>query len=148
MESAGSYKQYQRNQIEMASQKQLILMLYDGAIKFLRLAKEGIEEQNLELAHNALIRSQAIVLELLTGLNPDSGKVSEGLSSLYDYFYQRLVEANKEKDTEIIDEIIPYLQDLRGVWEQLEEEEENKKPQMVKEKPTKEELSERISLRG
>lgn len=142
MESAGSLKQYQRNQIEMASQKQLILMLYDGAIKFLRLAKEGIEQQNLELAHNALLRSQAIILELLSGLNPDSGKIAEGLAALYDYFYQRLVEANKAKDSEIIDEIIPFLQDLRGVWDQIQEEKMAGDTQQEMKRP------EKISLRG
>lgn len=142
MESAGSLKQYQRNQIEMASQKQLILMLYDGAIKFLRLAKEGIENNDLELAHNSLLRSQAIILELLSGLNPESGKITEGLAALYDYFFQRLVEANKAKDTEIIDEVIPYLQDLRGVWDQIQEE---KKTEDVQ--PETEKL-EKIRLRG
>lgn len=142
MGNQSSYRQYQRTQIETASQKQLILMLYDGAIRFLHTAKEGIAREDLELAHNALIRSQAIILELLSGLNQDSGEITQGLTALYDYFYQRLVEANRSKDTDIIDEVIPYLQELREVWAQIKEGGQNGE--------TKEEerVSEKISLRG
>lgn len=142
MVNRDSYKKYQRTQIETASQKQLILMLYDGAIRFLHLAKEGMAKEDLELAHNALIRSQAIILELLAGLNQDSGEITEGLTALYEYFYQRLVEANRNKDPEIVDEVLPFLQDLRGVWAQINEGNQNG------ETGVDEKIPEKISLRG
>lgn len=148
MVTTNSYKQYQRTTIETASQKQLIIMLYDGAIRFLRVAKEGIEEKDLELAHNALIRSQAIVLELLSGLNPETGEIAEGLAALYQYFLQRLVEANKDKDQKIIDEVLSFLVDLRDVWDQIND--EKKTPPQPKKTLHKEEqrIHQKISLQA
>lgn len=143
MANPDSYRQYQKTQIETASQKQLILMLYDGAIRFLRLAKESMAEGDLETTHNALIRTQAIILELLSGLNQDSGEITGKLAALYDYFYQRLIEANRDKNSEIVDEVINFLQELRDVWAQVKEERQNGKTSEKTAIP----VPEKISLR-
>ena len=68
-------KDYQAMQVLSAKPEKLILMLYDGALRFMKTGIEGIEEKNLEKAHNNLIRAQRIFIELMTCLDFKKGGV-------------------------------------------------------------------------
>ncbi len=109
------YEKYREQQVNTATPDKLLIMLYDGAIRFCNQARIAIGSKNLEQAHVNLTKAQNIIIELMTTLNMDY-EISQNLYSLYDYLYNRLVEANMKKDTAIIDEVIDFLTDLRKTW--------------------------------
>ncbi len=113
------YSNYKEVDIETASGLKLVIMLYSGAIKFLNIAKSGISEKRLDVANNNIIKAQDIVSELVSSLNFEAGEIAHNLYSLYIYMNRRLMEANIEKNTEIINEIIKLLNSLKSAWEEL-----------------------------
>lgn len=121
------YSAYERVNVETADQRQLIMMLYDGAIRFLQKANTAMEANDVESAHNYLIRSRQIISELLSTLRPEkSGKIGENLYQLYTYLFNRLVEANLTKDSTIVDEVIRLLGTLREGWAGIKQQPETK----------------------
>lgn len=110
------YNQYRQTSIETASPEKLLIMLYDGAIKFLNQAKTGMTEGNIETTNNALLKTQNIIDELMISLNMDMGEIAQSLYNLYDYFKRRLIEANTKKDINMLDEVLNYLTELRSAW--------------------------------
>lgn len=114
------YQTYQKTQVETASQGKLILMLFDGAIKFTRSALQGIEEKNYEKTNTFLMKTQAIISELMLSLDKDAGgEIAQNLYSLYDYMYWRLANANLKKDPEMVKEVLDMLTDFRQTWEEV-----------------------------
>ncbi|NLY53579.1 MAG: flagellar export chaperone FliS [Firmicutes bacterium] len=110
------YAKYRQTQVQTAAPEQLILMLYDGAIKFSLLAKESIEKKDMVAANSALIRVQDIISELQFAVNEDAGEIAQQLALLYDYMYRRAIDANLSKDVAIIDELVGMVRDLRSTW--------------------------------
>lgn len=98
-----------------ASPGELILMLYDGAIKFIKQAKMHIENRDIEKAHGAILRAQDIVAELMADLNLDY-EISHQLASLYDFINYCLVQANIKKDKNLLDQCLELLVELRETW--------------------------------
>ncbi|HAA24497.1 MAG TPA: flagellar export chaperone FliS [Ruminiclostridium sp.] len=111
------YNQYRKNSVLTAQPEELTLMLYNGLIKFIMKAQHSISENDLQEAHNNLIKSQNILIELISSLDK-SYEISTSLSLLYDYMYRRLVEANVKKSAEILDEVLDLSKQLRDTWEQ------------------------------
>jgi len=112
-------REYLKTQIQTASREQLVLMLYDGAIRFSEQARDLVVAKDYEEAHNLLIRAQNIVLELLYALDRKTGgEVADNLASLYTYCYNRLIEANVHHLPERIDESTSVLRGLREAWAQ------------------------------
>jgi flagellar secretion chaperone FliS len=110
---------YLKEQLETASPEQILLMLYDGAIKFLRIAKNAMAAKDLEKCHNHLIKTQNILTELMTSLNFElGGEVARNLYKLYDYYIWSLVQANIHKDPKPVDEVLEHLKGLKQTWEQ------------------------------
>lgn len=120
MHHAYAKQAYQNNQVNTAPQKKLIIMLYDGAIKNLKLSKLAIEEKDIEKTNKYLIKAQDIIMELMTTLNLESGgEVAENLYQLYDYMYTKLIRANIDKDINSIIEVEKYMKELRDTWAQI-----------------------------
>jgi flagellar protein FliS len=112
-------REYLKTQVQTASREQLVLMLYDGAIRFSEQARDRITAEDYEEAHNFLIRAQNIVLELLYALDRKTGgEVADNLASLYTYCYNRLVEANVHHLPEKVEESNSVLRGLREAWAQ------------------------------
>lgn len=107
---------YQQNEVMTASRSKLLIMLYDGAIKFSRFSKVSIDEGNIENTNKYLCKVQDIISELMISLNMDY-EISKSLYSLYDYMKYRLIQANIKKDKEMIDEVIGMLTELKETWE-------------------------------
>ncbi|WP_408955698.1 flagellar export chaperone FliS [Natroniella sp. ANB-PHB2] len=104
------------------SQAELLLMLYNGAIKFSQTAKEDFYQKKFEDANQKLNRVQAIINELSSTLDMENGgEIAENLNNLYEYMNRRLIQANIRKDTEIIEEVIGLLMDLKEGWEEAQE---------------------------
>lgn len=110
------YAQYRQTQVQTAAPEQLILMLYDGVIRFCLQGKECIEKRDVSGANVALIRVQDIIGELQFSVNDEAGEIAQQLSLLYDYLYRRALDANLAKDVAIIDEIVNMVRDLRSTW--------------------------------
>ncbi len=112
-------KQYQTNQIQTASPEKILIMLYDGAIQFLNKAKKEIENKNIQEVHNNIVGAQKIVSEFMNSLDVEiGGETAVNLYNLYEYMHFRLVQANMKKDSEIIDEVLIHLKDLKATWEE------------------------------
>ena len=116
-------KQYRQVQIKTANKGNLILLLYRGAIKFMKKAIEQLESKDLEGKGNSLMRAQDIVLELMYSLDDkmlgERNPLAVNLQSLYLYAYRRLVYANVHMDVEPIEEVIALLQNLQDAWEKV-----------------------------
>jgi flagellar protein FliS len=112
-------KQYKTHEIQTSSPEEILILLYDGAIRFLRIAKKGLEEKNIEKTHNNLIKAQRIISEFMLSLDMEiGGEVAKNLYNLYDYLHYRLVEANLKKDPEMVDEVLEHLRSLKQTWEE------------------------------
>lgn len=114
----GVYQAYRTTQVQTASPADLLLLLYDGAIKWCRQAEIHLDNGDREEAHKALLRSQDIIDELMVSLDHSAGPIAEGLSQLYDYMRWRLIEANIQKNKEPIAEVVKMLEELRETWDQ------------------------------
>lgn len=112
-----AYNQYKQNSIYTSTPEELTLMLYNGVIKFIMLAQSGIADKDIEKAANSFVRAQDIVLYFRATLDMKY-EVSQGLDALYEYMYNRLVEANIKKDQEIVTEILDMAKELRDTWAQ------------------------------
>jgi flagellar protein FliS len=114
------YDQYKQTEINTANQGKLIVMLYDGAIKFLNIAVENMNPETYDVVNNNILKTQDIITELLLSLNTkEGGEISTSLFNLYIYFKKKLLEANIEKNSNIIKEIINHLKELRDAWDKI-----------------------------
>lgn len=113
-----AYQQYQQNYILSAPPEKLVVLLCEGALKFVRLAKKAMEEKDYAGANSYIIRAEDIVMELNESLDMDY-EISKNLRSLYNFIYQKLIEANIKKDPAAISEIEPLLEDLKETWQRV-----------------------------
>ncbi|MFN8614858.1 MAG: flagellar export chaperone FliS [Vampirovibrionales bacterium] len=118
-QAAALAKQYKSTEITTASPEELLIMLYDGAIRFLKIAKKAMLAKDIEKTHNHLIKAQRILSEFMLTLDMEAGgDIAKNLYALYEYLHFRLVHANIKKDTAAIDEVIGHLEPLKKTWEQ------------------------------
>ena len=113
--------QYRQNQVLTATPQQLVLMLYDRALRDLRLTLEAIEQKDVSEANKLLQHVEDILGELLLSLDIDlpasaGGSIAVDLGRLYDYYILRCREANMAKDQGIVQELIKHIGDLRETW--------------------------------
>ena len=121
---------YKKASVNTLDQNKLIIMLYDGAIKNANFAVEYMKSGEIEKVHDSLIKTKNIVTELLATLNMENGgEIAKNLKSLYSYMFSLLIEANMEKKSEPVLNVIDLLKELRGAWVQIRE---KKKPEEKK----------------
>ena len=121
---------YKKASVNTLDQNKLIIMLYDGAIKNANFAVEYMKSGEIEKVHDCLIKTKNIVTELLATLNMENGgEIAKNLKSLYSYMFSLLIEANMEKKSEPVLNVIDLLKELRGAWVQIRE---KKKPEEKK----------------
>lgn len=109
---------YQRNAIMTATPAELTLMLYEGAIKFCNIAIVAIEKKDIEKANANIKKAQAIINELRVTLD-HKYSVWEDFERVYDYIARRLLEANLQKDIEIIEDALKYIREMRDAWKEV-----------------------------
>ena len=121
MSFSNPWKSYHKVATQTASPGQLVLMLYDGAIRFLDRSLAGFAlddpaEFNSSISNN-ILRAQAIINELNSSLDMEKGgDISVNLRQLYTYFDRRMTESNIRKEQEGIREVIERLTVLRDAW--------------------------------
>lgn len=112
--------EYLKNAVMSASQEQLTLMLYDGAIRFATQGREALAKGDFETSCEKLIRAQKIVLELRNGLRFEvNPALCEQMAGLYNFIYSRLVDANVKRSLTLIDEALQVLRHQRETWQML-----------------------------
>ncbi len=110
---------YRQVRVKTATQDKLIVMLYDEGLKQLQYARKELSGQqpDLEFAHNAIVKAQDVITELMVSLNFDQGgEIAQNLFHLYMYFNQTLVEANISKDPEGVLQVCELMNELREAW--------------------------------
>lgn len=113
-----AFAAYNNSKVLTASPAELTLMLYDGAIKFANIAIVGIENNDIEKAHNNIKKTERIIIEFDTTLD-DRYEVSQDFHNVYRYLLQRLTEANVKKDKEILEEVLGHLRTMRDTWKEV-----------------------------
>ncbi|NLI15037.1 MAG: flagellar export chaperone FliS [candidate division Zixibacteria bacterium] len=112
---------YQQMHISGLNQKELIVMLYSGAIRFIEQGRELILKKDVPGAHAKLNSARNIFIHLLSTLNMEAGgQISKKLLSLYAYFIEKITMANATKNVAELDDIIPLIQDIKEAWEKVE----------------------------
>lgn len=114
-----AYAQHYRTiTTQTASQGQLLLQLYQGAMKQIGQARVAIEGNDAATAHRHIMRAQEIVQELQRTLDhQQSPELAGRLDALYTYFRQQLIAANIRKDTQPLDDVLGMLRQLHGAWQ-------------------------------
>lgn len=111
---------YQENAVSTQNQGRLIVMLYDGAVKFLRQSQESIRINDIPARNRYISKARDIVFELNTSLNMEQGgRIAQNLRSLYNFIWRYLGDANLKNDPQMIDKVIGMLNDLAGAWRKI-----------------------------
>lgn len=111
---------YQDNAVTTQSKGRLIVMLYDGAIKFLRLAIREIENNNYEAKGRYINKAIDIINELNAVLDMDTGgEVAGNLRKLYIFMINRLSQANLQNDPQLIRDVIKLMEELNRSWKAI-----------------------------
>lgn len=104
-----------------ASPVQLVVMLYDGSLRFMEEAKRAMAVKDLETQNHKLQKAQKIVMELMSTLNFQAGgDISKNLLSLYSFVLNELVEGNVNDDPARIDNAMKTMSELREGWVAIE----------------------------
>ncbi len=112
--------QYQASRIETSSPVQIVVTLYDGALRFLRTGINALQVGDIAGKGIALTKAHAIITELLVTLNHEAApEISGQLEAIYSFVLDRILRANAECDEKLIDEAIRALLPLRDAWAQL-----------------------------
>ena len=117
MQSSNAYNTYKNNSVNHASKDQLLLMLVEGAVKFAKTSRQAILDKDIQRAHENSIKAQNIFYELMISLDVEKGgEWAANLYKVYDFLIVRLRDANMKKSVDIMNEIMPIIEDVRDTW--------------------------------
>lgn len=125
--TGGGYNSYKTNEVSTSSPIRLVIMLYEGAIRFLNIALENIHDQKkYDVVNTNIIKAQEIINELMTTLNmEEGGKIASDLLGIYVFMKKNLVEANIEKSGQKIRETVKMMNSLKTGWEEIEKKQDS-----------------------
>lgn len=118
MRTTQGYSAYSQNSVSVESSEKLILMLYEGALKFASQAKVAIENRDIEKKIYWINRTTAIFSELISSIEYSAGNIAYYLEGLYKQEITLLCLANLQNDTEKIDEVINVTKELILAWKE------------------------------
>ena len=113
---------YKETRVRTAGQGQLIVMLYDEAIKQIDTAVQALDThtKKLDTVHNAITKTQNIITELTVSLDFDKGgEMAKNLFNLYMFFNQQLTEANVRKEAAPLRVVRNFMAQIRDSWVQI-----------------------------
>ncbi|MCD6218648.1 flagellar export chaperone FliS [bacterium] len=110
---------YLKNQVSGSSPEQLLILLLEGGERFIRIALNELDKENMQEVHNNIIKSQNIYLELFCALDQDAGDYVENLQGLYYLMYNNLLDANVKKDSDLLKDCLKIAVDLTGMWREV-----------------------------
>ena len=121
MYGSNALNAYKNNIVNYAPKEQLLLMLVDGAVRFSKMARQALEEKNIIESHKNLVKVQDIFTELMITLDTSAGEWAKQLYNVYEFIKNRLFEINLKKDTKMMDELMPVIEDVRNTWHEAYE---------------------------
>ncbi len=117
MYTSNAYNAYKQNSVNYASKDQLLLMLLDGAVKYAKIGRQAIIDKDISKAHSSITRTQDIFYELMVTLDvKQAGEWGQHMMNIYEFIVRRLGDANMKKDINIMDEVIPLIEEIRDTW--------------------------------
>lgn len=108
---------YQKNKFETASPGELTLMLYNGCLKFIKLSKAAISNNQIEVRSLNLIKAQNIIRELMVTLKVET-EVGKSMLIMYDFILHQLTEANINNDLQALEEAEQNVIQFRDTWKE------------------------------
>lgn len=115
MNAATAYKD---SKVLTATPAELTLMLYEGAIKFCNLAMIGFEKREYGKININIIKAERIISELRVSLD-FKYPVAKSFEEVYDLIYKRLIKANVQKDSVLLEEALGYIREMRDTWKEV-----------------------------
>ncbi len=115
-------KNYKEVQLSTASQGRIIVMLYDEVIRQIEYARDELQasSRKYDKINAALVKARDVITELMVSLDFEKGDaLAKSLFSLYQFFNTKLIEANVKKEVEPLNEIYPFISDLRESWNKI-----------------------------
>ena len=111
---------YRNTSVQSSSPLELVVLLYDGALRHLTAARDGADRNDVAARATGIGSALAIVAELQTTLNlEDGGTIASSLDNLYVYITGRLLDASIKQDMSGVDEALRLLKPLRDGWAQV-----------------------------
>ncbi|MBI4244085.1 MAG: flagellar export chaperone FliS [Planctomycetes bacterium] len=112
-----------KKKVESSSKEELLIILLDGAISFVKKAQERMNADEYAAANEYFIKAERIILELIKCVNPKllDDKLYKDLIGLYLFCYRKLYMGNIKKDVESVDEAFKILSNLRDMWKEAVE---------------------------
>ncbi|MCB9024988.1 MAG: flagellar export chaperone FliS [Bdellovibrionaceae bacterium] len=115
--SKNNYQKYKRTSVESASREKLLLMMYEGAIKYIKKAILAIENNNIAERGMNIGFAYDVIMELNNTLNHEvGGEVAQNLEQLYLFMTDQLIKANIKADKEKLVSVLKILETLYGGW--------------------------------
>ncbi len=109
---------YRQNEVLTANKETVLILLYEGAIRFLKQAIDAVEKKNQADKIKYIIKTNEIVAELRAGLNfKMGGEIAGNLERLYDYVADRLIQGNMNNSAQSLQEALTVLTSLHEAWE-------------------------------
>lgn len=113
---------YTEASVLTASPERLVVMLYDGAIRFLKQSAAAMREGELKQSRDRLHKAQAVIDELYRSVDVSQGEIAHGLRSIYAFCRRHLNEATASSDPDGYEKVAELLSELRESWAQIERE--------------------------
>ena len=112
------YAAYNNSKIQTATPAELTLLLYEGAIKFTNIAIVAMEKNDVQKAHDNIMKTEKIIEEFQATLD-HKYPVAKDFEAVYSYLLKRLFDANIRKDPEILEEVLRHLRTMRDPWKEV-----------------------------
>lgn len=119
MATSNPYERYRQQGVLMANPVELVVMLYDGCIKQLKLAKIAMHEKRFDNSNICFQKAQMIIVELLNSLDLHY-PIAKELMNIYDFVLRQIIEINASKSENAIGGLVEILSSLREAWEQVQ----------------------------
>lgn len=114
------YKQYQKTQVTTASREKILLMLYEGAIRFTKQARIAMVDKKIAEKGKAISKATAILSELMATLDfKVGGQLAHDLENLYIFMIDKLIEANIQNKVEPLEAVEKLLTTLYSAWKDV-----------------------------
>nr|MBP3725186.1 flagellar export chaperone FliS [Campylobacter sp.] len=123
-EMNSAYATYNQNNAQVESPQKLVLMLYEGILRFVARAKKAIEDKDIEQKVLFCNKTMAIFFELMNSLDMKQGQISQYLQGMYARQIQVILKASLENDSDMLDEVIKVTRGMIDAWKEVTQEDE------------------------